>query len=102
MGFTRLDNKRRLRIPQEAADLLYLEPGDDVAWVVVENKLVIQKVDDPFAAARGYDWAGIAQAVDRAFREQPGQFVTLKQSMARHGITQADLDAVGPEPGIDD
>lgn len=102
MGFTKLDNKRRLRVPQEAADQLQLGPGDDVAWTVHENTLVIKKAEDPFAAARGIDWERIARAVDREFEEHPERFRTLEQVMEEFGVTQAELDALPPEPGTDD
>jgi bifunctional DNA-binding transcriptional regulator/antitoxin component of YhaV-PrlF toxin-antitoxin module len=101
VGFTKLDNKRRLRVPREAADLLHLNPGDDVAWTVYEDKLVIQKAEDPFAAARGIDWDRVARAVDREFAEHPERFRTFEQVLEEFGVTQSDLDALPPEPGID-
>src|SRR5438067_179718 len=95
MGYARLDNRERLRIPREAVRAMDLAAGDTVVWTLVDDKLVLQKAADPWP---GTDWSAIARAVRQERVAHPERFLTLEESMAGHGVTQADLDALEPEP----
>ena len=94
MPYAKLDNKERFRVPRVALDL---HAGDSLAYAVVDGELRLRKAEDPFAGL-----GPVAGGVEREFAEHPERFHTLEEVMAETGITQADLDAVEPEPGLDD
>jgi len=97
MLYARLDNKERFRVPRAAREALDLHAGDSLAYAVVDGELRLRKVEDPFAGL-----GPVAASVEREFAEHPERFRTVEAVMAEMGITQADLDAVAPEPGLDD
>ena len=97
MPYARLDNKERFRLPRAAREALDLHAGDAVVYAVVDGELRLRKASDPYAEA-----GPIALAVERDFAEHPERFHTLDAVIADLGLTQADLDAVEPEAGLDD
>jgi bifunctional DNA-binding transcriptional regulator/antitoxin component of YhaV-PrlF toxin-antitoxin module len=97
MPYAKLDNKDRFRVPRAARDALNLHAGDSLAYAVVDGELRLRKAVDPYAGL-----GPVARGVEREFAEHPERFYTLQEVMAEMSITQADLDAVEPEPGLDD
>ena len=97
MPYARLDNKERFRIPRAAREALNLHAGDALAYAVIDGELRLRKATDPYAGL-----GPVARAVEREFAEHPERLRTLDEVMAEMGITQAHLDAVEPEPGLDD
>ncbi len=97
MPYARLDNKERFRVPRVAREALNLHAGDSVAYAVVDGELRLRKAEDPYAGL-----GPVARGVEHEFTEHPERFHTLAEVMAEMGITQAELDAVEPEPGLDD
>ncbi|MHB8574700.1 MAG: AbrB/MazE/SpoVT family DNA-binding domain-containing protein [Dehalococcoidia bacterium] len=97
MPYARLDNKERFRVPRAAREALNLHAGDSVAYAVIDGELRLRKTEDPYATygpvtRRAMEWADA----------HPQELRTLDEVMAEMGITRADLDAVEPEPGLDD
>jgi hypothetical protein len=76
---------------------LDLHAGDSVLYAVVDGELRLRKAEDPFAGL-----GPVAAGVERDFTEHPERFHTLDEVIADMGITRAALDAVEPEPGLDD
>src|SRR5438309_1312543 len=97
MPYAKLDNKERFRVPREAREALNLHAGDSLAYAVVDGELRLRKAEDPFAGL-----GPVAAGVEREFAAHPERFLTLEAVMAVMSITQADLDAVAPEPELDD
>ncbi len=97
MAYVRLDNKERFRVPRVAREALNLHAGDSIAYAVVDGELRLRKAEDPYAGL-----GPVARGVEHEFAERPERFQTLDEVMAERGITQADLDAVEPEPRLDD
>lgn len=97
MPYAKLDRKDRLYIPRSVRVALGLGEGGTVAYAVVDGELRLRKVEDPYAAygpvtRRAMEWADA----------HPEQLRTLDQVREDLGITQAELDVVQPEPGLDD
>jgi len=95
--YARLDRKDRLYLPRSVREALGLSEGGVVAYTVVDGELRVRKADDPYAgygaaARRAAEWADA----------HPEQLRTLAQVMDDLGITQEELDAIEPEPGLDD
>ncbi len=97
MPYAKLDNKERFRVPRAVREALDLHAGDSVAYTVVDGELRLRKAADPYAEP-----GPVARAVEREFAEHPERFHPLETVMAELGITQAVMDAVEPEPGLDD
>ncbi len=97
MPYAKLDNKERFRVPRAAREALDLHAGDSLAYAVVDGELRLRKAEDPYAGL-----GAVAAGVEREFAEHPERFHTLEEVMAEMGISQTDLDAVEPEPGLDD
>ena len=97
MPYAKLDNKQRFRVPRAAREALNLHAGDSLAYAVVDGELRLRKAEDPFAGL-----GPVARGVEHEFAEHPERFRTLEELMAEMDITQADLDAVEPEAGLDD
>jgi bifunctional DNA-binding transcriptional regulator/antitoxin component of YhaV-PrlF toxin-antitoxin module len=95
--YARLDRKDRLYIPRSVRAALGLSEGGAVAYAVVDGELRLRKAEDPYAAYGPVT----RRAMERA-DAHPEELRTLDQVMADLGITQAELDAVEPEPGLDD
>lgn len=96
MPYARIDSKERFRLPRAVREALDIHAGDAIAYSVVDGELRVRKAEDPYA-----DWGPVARAVLRYADEHPERVMTLEESMAKRGITHADLDALEPEPGID-
>lgn len=97
MPYAKLDNKVRFRVPRAAREALNLHASDSLAYSVVDGKLRLRKATDRYTGL-----GPVARAVEREFAEHPERFRTLDEVMAEMGITRTDLDAVKPEPGLDD
>jgi bifunctional DNA-binding transcriptional regulator/antitoxin component of YhaV-PrlF toxin-antitoxin module len=97
MPYAKLDNKERFRVPRVAREALDLHAGDSVLYAIVDGELRLRKAEDPFAGL-----GPVAAGVEREFAEHPERFHTLDEVIADMGITRAALDAVEPEPGLDD
>jgi bifunctional DNA-binding transcriptional regulator/antitoxin component of YhaV-PrlF toxin-antitoxin module len=97
MPYAKLDNKERFRVPRAVREALNLHAGDSVAYTVVDGELRLRKAIDPYAEA-----GPVARAVEHEFAQHPERFHPLETVMAELGITQADLDMLEPEPGLDD
>ncbi len=97
MPYAKLDRKDRLYLPRSVREALGLREGGTVAYAIVDGELRVRKADDPYA--------GYGPAVRRAMEwadAHPEQLRTLAQVMEDLAVTQAQLDAVEPEPGLDD
>ena len=97
MPYAKLDRKDRLYIARGVRAALGLSEGGTVAYAVVDGELRLRKVEDPYATygsvtRRAMEWADA----------HPDQLRTLDQVREDIGITQAELNAVRPEPGLDD
>jgi bifunctional DNA-binding transcriptional regulator/antitoxin component of YhaV-PrlF toxin-antitoxin module len=97
MPYAKLDNKERFRVPRAAREALDLHAGDSVAYAVVDGELRLRKAEDPYAGL-----GPVARGVEYEFAEHPERFQSLAAVMAEMGISQAELDAVESEPGLDD
>ena len=96
MPYAKMDSKDRLHIPRAVREALGLAEGDTVVYAVVDGELRLRKAADPYASfgsatRRAMAWADA----------HPEQLRTLDQVMADLGVTQAEIDAVEPEPGLD-
>jgi len=95
--YAKLDRKDRLHIPRAVREALGLGEGGTVAYAVVDGELRLRKADDPYAGygavtRRAMQWAD----------DHPDELRSLGQVAADLGISQAEIDAVVPQPGLDD
>jgi len=44
---TRLGRYHRTTVPEEVRKLLNLHEGDEIAWILEESKILIEKVEEP-------------------------------------------------------
>src|SRR5437016_3899999 len=97
MLYAKLDRKDRLYLPRSVREALGLSEGGTVAYTVMDGELRLRKAEDPYASygpvtRRAMEWADA----------HPEELRTVDQVMEDLGITQAQLTAVEPEPGLDD
>jgi bifunctional DNA-binding transcriptional regulator/antitoxin component of YhaV-PrlF toxin-antitoxin module len=94
--YAKLDRKDRLHIPRSVREALGLPEGGTVAYAIVDGELRLRRAEDPYAGygpvtRRAMEWAD----------SHPDELRSVDQVMADLGITQSALDALQPEPELE-